>query len=77
MNSTKRLWSRPKSCNSEPVLGCFSPFAPGEMLPVPNLCVGKFSLSFLLCAGWKRLVMSRLKLGNISMDIALSSPDEL
>lgn len=41
MNLTARLWSRPKSCSSEPVPGCCSPFAPGEMVSVQKAQANK------------------------------------
>lgn len=72
MTLTTRVWNRPKTyCNSEPVLGRCSPFAPGEMLSAPNLCLDKFSLSFLLWASWKRLATSRPKLDSISVDVVV------
>lgn len=64
MNLTTSLWIRPKTCNSEPGLGCCLPFAPDEIISA-KVMLGQISLSLLLCVGWKRLVTSRTKVASL------------
>lgn len=64
MNLTTSLWIRPKTCNSEPGLGCWLPFAPDEIISA-KVMLGQISLSLLLCVGWKRLVTSRTKVASL------------